>query len=901
MTWGVLLSDVAISYASAQREVANDILRRLEVAGRSVWIDELSRSGAAVSDINVPVGQQHWTVIAQALDDALLVLILDSPDWRRSEYCRREYAHAIARGKRVSVVSVAPRDEADGPPLATFPVTGLDDLIERFDKSIDVVRAHDRLLRASLARRPDGRRKVWSPISRLVGDIERVSLAREGAGIRITDELRQFSSVVQACARRRRNVLTGSGAGLVGVVILLTVVALVARAAGIDARRRAVHSAAEQSSLRLAQESNAAETTADRLAKAQQAVAASPTPAAVAAARTATSEAAGLQRLQPIFSSAYAMGLSDDTSTLVLGAGDTSAGFGLQRVDLRTGTVSSRIDLDTSTMAWMTAVGPDASWAVFADPRLTRLSLVVLGTGQVRSLVDSFSAFTVDNGGALWWVAPDLKIHRMADVHDPKSAQLVATADGHVTALSVDSDGRSFSALLATGDLVRFDGARAVERTALLTGLPTGYGADDRTRSFAPDLLLHCGSSYVAFRAGAWAAATNTGIVRSSYGVTSLGSQASALNAPSCVGDSAARISIRPPLEVMPASGWIPVGVERDDDGAGRYVFATDRSGAHLAVARPSGSVDVFTLAHRPRQTPVGAGYFVVPLGAGSVVIDQSGAVSLRLPDGSSRSLGTLGRINDQVQPAVVGKRLLVATGGGLALVDDSGIVGTSALKSTTRFLARQGDGVILATDNALIPIADLDHLDGLDRRAVVVQGLKDNESIQGAAVGAEGQQVFIATNFGRILVVDERSGAVLRSREVSPALTPLRIVTAPGARGSTRVVSYGGDGAVKEFTAALDPVHAAPLPGQARILEVAPDGSSILAANTDGRIVLLERDSLRVVQELATGRASTGGYHFTADSRTVVGTFLKRFTDSSMPGGFRYDDQVEEIPIARP
>lgn len=185
---------------------------------------------------------------------------------------------------------------------------------------------------------------------------------------------------------------------------------------------------------------------------------------------------------------------------------------------------------------------------------------------------------------------------------------------------------------------------------------------------------------------------------------------------------------------------------------------------------------------------------------------------------------------------------------------------------------------------------------DALDANTKAVTALEPHELMQTLAADAEGEIVYAATTFGRLLALDVATGHLAAERMISPALGTLAVAVVPGGDGNDRVVTYGADGMVREFDAELEPVQATPVPGTGRLLELAPDGSSLLAGTTEGTLVLIDPDSLRVIQHVIDDRANTGGYHFSPSGDLVVGTSLRRTGDTDEPDSF--DDQLEVIRI---
>ncbi|MEO8081022.1 MAG: toll/interleukin-1 receptor domain-containing protein, partial [Caldimonas sp.] len=80
------MSDVFISYASADREQAGMLARALEARGWSVWWDR-----------TIPPGRQFDEVIEEALDAAKCVVVLWSKASTASSWVKTEAAEAMRR------------------------------------------------------------------------------------------------------------------------------------------------------------------------------------------------------------------------------------------------------------------------------------------------------------------------------------------------------------------------------------------------------------------------------------------------------------------------------------------------------------------------------------------------------------------------------------------------------------------------------------------------------------------------------------------------------------------------------------------------------------------------------------------------------------------------------------
>jgi hypothetical protein len=81
------MSDIFISYATADRAVAQEIAKALHAFGWSVWWDR-----------DIPLGKRFDQAINQALDDARCVLVLWSKAALNSDWVKDEATEALRRG-----------------------------------------------------------------------------------------------------------------------------------------------------------------------------------------------------------------------------------------------------------------------------------------------------------------------------------------------------------------------------------------------------------------------------------------------------------------------------------------------------------------------------------------------------------------------------------------------------------------------------------------------------------------------------------------------------------------------------------------------------------------------------------------------------------------------------------
>ncbi|HEY8589864.1 MAG TPA: toll/interleukin-1 receptor domain-containing protein, partial [Naasia sp.] len=83
------MADIAISYAHADADAAQELRTLLVAAGHEVWMDDPGNDDVG-QDVGIPVGREHWEVIRREFATAHLVIGVATAAWRRSAYCERE-------------------------------------------------------------------------------------------------------------------------------------------------------------------------------------------------------------------------------------------------------------------------------------------------------------------------------------------------------------------------------------------------------------------------------------------------------------------------------------------------------------------------------------------------------------------------------------------------------------------------------------------------------------------------------------------------------------------------------------------------------------------------------------------------------------------------------------------
>ena len=100
------MNDVFISYSRRDKVFVQKLYECLTAANRTVWADWDS----------IPAASDWDAEIKQGIQETNSVLFLLSPEWIKSNECRKEMIHAVAMGKRLFPILYLPVDPNDVPP-----------------------------------------------------------------------------------------------------------------------------------------------------------------------------------------------------------------------------------------------------------------------------------------------------------------------------------------------------------------------------------------------------------------------------------------------------------------------------------------------------------------------------------------------------------------------------------------------------------------------------------------------------------------------------------------------------------------------------------------------------------------------------------------------------------------
>jgi WD40 repeat protein len=241
---GARQRDVFVSYSRADLARAQQIVERLEAAGRSVWVDW---SG-------IPPTAEWMSEVESGIDACAGVVVLLSSSSIASEVCGREIAHAQASGKRVVPVALEDLDAARVPDAVARlnwvfarPSDDLDGAVARICEGLDLdleqVREHTRILVRSKEWQASG-----EDSSRLLRGTELATaeawLASATEDPRPTAGQRAYVVASRAQATRRQRRLVAAVAVVAAASLVLAGFALVQRSTAQSATARAQTQAA---------------------------------------------------------------------------------------------------------------------------------------------------------------------------------------------------------------------------------------------------------------------------------------------------------------------------------------------------------------------------------------------------------------------------------------------------------------------------------------------------------------------------------------------------------------------------------------------------------------------------------------------------------------------------------
>ena len=235
---GAARAGAFISYARKDTVFVRELYAFLSDAGREVWVDWE----------DIPPASEFEQDIYAGIDEAESFVFVVSPSSLASEYCGKEFEHALKQGKRIVPIACESTDENDAPEglrqLNWIWCRDGDDrdaafakLTAALDTDLEWARAHTRLLRLAV----DWEASPGSPL--LKGHDLKQSEAKlaenEAKEPKPTELQQRYVRASRAAASRRQRITLAAVASALAVSLALTAYALVTRSQSISREKKA--------------------------------------------------------------------------------------------------------------------------------------------------------------------------------------------------------------------------------------------------------------------------------------------------------------------------------------------------------------------------------------------------------------------------------------------------------------------------------------------------------------------------------------------------------------------------------------------------------------------------------------------------------------------------------------
>ena len=235
---GAVRAGAFISYARKDTVFVRELHAFLRDAGREVWVDWE----------DIPPASEFEQDIYAGIDEAESFVFVVSPSSLASEFCGKEFEHALKQGKRIVPIACESTDENDAPEglrqLNWIWCRDGDDrdaayakLTAALDTDLEWARAHTRLLRLAV----DWEASPGSPL--LKGHDLKQSEAKlaenEAKEPKPTELQQRYVRASRAAASRRQRITLAAVASALAVSLALTAYALVTRSQSISREKTA--------------------------------------------------------------------------------------------------------------------------------------------------------------------------------------------------------------------------------------------------------------------------------------------------------------------------------------------------------------------------------------------------------------------------------------------------------------------------------------------------------------------------------------------------------------------------------------------------------------------------------------------------------------------------------------
>ncbi len=885
--------DFFISYGHDEAPAAFGIAERLTTLGETVWIDDPDNLRQAQAVVGIPAGEQHWTVIRDAIADAATFLVVDGRDWRESDYCLNELAEARKIGVRVAVVTDDPAHwDAEAVTLAV--PGGEDALVAALAPGDQAAAARILIAAAAADDKPLGLADRWLGSGRL-SEAARTVLASPGTALQpvAPDGLVVFAQQVhRAAQRRRRRWINGAVAGATAVALLAGASFVSFAAAGQD-RLSAEADAGRARSLELAVQALAAQSTDEGRRLAEEALAVQDTREArtALAVRTAEQRAAAVMFLPEHDYREASFSPSGRRFALSYPSGVVFADIDGQVItDLGTDRFNATAFLDDDTALLVSRT---------TDATFTAVEKVMLNERGRRVPLATTSQIVQElrraEDGTIWWEG-----HGHMGRFDPASDSFSTDAFRSPDA-AVEIAGQALIRLGSDGVVERLELPLTLDQTptwavrlADLEALVPDTQGPDRSgdaqgarkadeaagEAFGYQLKvcgdqIHVVTTHGYPQPDAHVALSLDGVPVSPFtfrhGIATMACLPS--------GDVWPGGILHTRLAALPSQAWAPHGfiAEGERQIPKRMIQSSD--GSWTAVVLPSGEVRVVGSAPEQART-IGQAMQASALSGGASVVQLLDGSFWRVAPGQASV--PVGR-DDEPWHA------LGAAGPDLALVASTSEVGVMTPDGLGTRWARKadltrarptvaGDGFVLRSTTEVWRYT-WDAPAGEPLRAPVL-----NEAETLGDVMLDGETLYVTTQHGRFLAVDAATGETRAETSLGVAGVSL---LAPGADGPLVLTP---DGALTSYDRSLAKQDSLWLGVRGTTLTWVPQQPKI-AITTPDRTLVFDRSEFRITQRLAPDSATTVA--LTGDGQSVVS-----FTHYSLRRG---DENVNAAAVMWP
>lgn len=820
------MADVAISYSHRDRELAFEVRRLFISEGFSTWMDDAGEDNQEVDAVGIPVGQEHWDVITTEFAAANVVVVVGTPNWDNSEYCRKEYDFCLGHGKWVERLESS--DVAE--------------VADQLRKREGYVAAHARTLSRTLGAEVHTQLPLWERLSvrREAADAELLfSENPEDYGVVFTGDVQDYAAAVLERRQKLRRRLNHVGATAIGVLLVLALVSGSAWWFASVAEESAAASAARAQSLQHARESGSIADTLAGLAMARAATGLSSnelTEQAVALAEARDKRLRAID-LEPREYRGGAWAADVDVAVVYTGQE-------LFRVDVATGEIGPRIEIPGGIVASSVVVSADGGYTALVDRDRHSLVQVALEDGAITQLTPpGVTTASTGDGDSLWWAniegyvlrAPFPVMEnalREAAVKVPHvvGAMSVSAADGLLDTVGQDGVARTFR--IQPGELSEI--AHAVITNDWTLDAVGGYSTT--IQRCGP--LVH-GSLIKSFTQGkhfSWDA-NGAAVVRSSQ-----------ISPPLCGWNGNAwSVSTVRGLPKTFSGGEAPVLPA----GGIPYYAVQDPLDSRTAVVSGGGRLLVLNEGSALQRAAFVGAQAVLPMDDATLVVTADGAIldadtGAKVGDFPDSPLGTSAAVSGCSGLLEAGRRAVYRVGcdGSVHEVLAHGPLEFQAIRA-----ASDGKHFVIALTDELVRVDLSGHVVGRDRQ----EWVPADDAIIDADLSPDGASYVVSTVLGQVKTYPiKEPGSGFDMAESVPASNTTQVAFAPK---TGHILLLPADGVLRSFDAALNPLRTARIGFSPDSLQMSGDRAFVGASGSDyGETLVVDADSLAAIERVEVG-----------------------------------------------